>query len=308
MSKYTTELRFICESYAGLQDSVGFNDIDSVISKARTKVFDFDYPIFDINYKPVLERKIIEHYYTREICEETVGLWKLRLKAKMNEIMPYYNKLYESELLEFNPLYNNDYTKDGNRNRKDDSTTNTTGVRNSVDSGTDTGNRVGSTGGEDVRNTNRERGGSDTTNSANKYSEWDLYSDTPQGGIEGILGAEDEPSLLDNGYLTNARHILHDGTGTTSTTQYGGTEDTEETIEYGRTTTETNTMNYGRKNVTDEDQDKVFDGKSIEDYVERVTGLIGENPSRMVKEFRDTFLNIDLDIINSLRNLFFNLW
>ena len=55
MSKYTTEVRFICEQYAGLDESVGYNDIDEVISKSRAKVFDFNYPIFDEAYRPVLE-------------------------------------------------------------------------------------------------------------------------------------------------------------------------------------------------------------------------------------------------------------
>ena len=39
MSKYTTEVRFICESYAGLNESVGYAGIDEVINKAIPKVF-----------------------------------------------------------------------------------------------------------------------------------------------------------------------------------------------------------------------------------------------------------------------------
>ena len=99
MSKYTTELRFICESKAGLSDSVGFNQIDDVISKSWNKIFD-NFPIFDESYRSVLCSKILKHYYTREISAETVGLWQLWLNTRMGEIMPYYNKLYESALLE----------------------------------------------------------------------------------------------------------------------------------------------------------------------------------------------------------------
>ena len=46
MSKYTTELRFIRESKAGLSDSVGFNQIDDVISNSWNKIFD-NFPIFN---------------------------------------------------------------------------------------------------------------------------------------------------------------------------------------------------------------------------------------------------------------------
>ena len=31
MSKYTTEVRFICETNANLTESVGFNDIENVL-------------------------------------------------------------------------------------------------------------------------------------------------------------------------------------------------------------------------------------------------------------------------------------
>ena len=107
---YTTELRYICESYAGLTESAGYNNIENVIKKALPKIFDFDFPIFDEDYRTVIETKIIKHYYTREISEETVGLWKLRLNTKMNEIMPYYNQLYKAWSVDFNPLYDTDIT------------------------------------------------------------------------------------------------------------------------------------------------------------------------------------------------------
>ena len=109
MSKYTTEVRFLCESEAGLINSGGFNSIATVLTEAAPKIFNFDFPIFDETYRTPLEVKILRHYYTREICEETVGLWKLRLQDKLNMIMPYYNQLYASELLRFNPLYDIDY-------------------------------------------------------------------------------------------------------------------------------------------------------------------------------------------------------
>lgn len=108
MANYTTQLRTIIEMNSS-KERGGYSDIQKQITIARPKIFDFPYPIFDPNYKEPLERKILTHFYTREICEETVGLWKLRLADKMNEIMPYYNQLYESELLKFNPFHDIDY-------------------------------------------------------------------------------------------------------------------------------------------------------------------------------------------------------
>ena len=152
MSKYTTEVRYICETYAGLSESSGYSNVDSILTKAAPKVFDFYFPIFDEDYRLGLEKKILLNYYTREICEEAVGLWKLRLQSTMNVIMPYYNKLYESELLKFNPLYDVEYTKTGEN------------------SGT-------------VNDTTK------TQNNGRKVSDtelWNIYSDTPQGGLSGV--------------------------------------------------------------------------------------------------------------------------
>lgn len=91
MSKYTTQIRWLVESG-----------------------WDFglkEYPIFDEAYRTPLNNKIIEHYYFREIGFETAALFNRFLNRTMNEIMPYYNQLYESELIEFNPLYTIDYNE-----------------------------------------------------------------------------------------------------------------------------------------------------------------------------------------------------
>lgn len=104
MSKYTTELRYVCETLAGLSESEGYNSVDNIIENSYAKLFDFDFPIFDEEYRPELEKKIIRHFYTREIGQETVGLFKLKLQTKLCDIMDYYNQLYRSALIELDPL------------------------------------------------------------------------------------------------------------------------------------------------------------------------------------------------------------
>lgn len=94
MSKYTTQVRFICETFAGYDESKGYKSIEEILDKSWKEIFDFDFPIFDEEYRGILCKNILRHYYTREIGEETVGLWKLRLSSKLKIIMPYYNKLY----------------------------------------------------------------------------------------------------------------------------------------------------------------------------------------------------------------------
>ena len=65
MSKYTTEVSYICEVSAGLVESVDYMKVEDVIKKSLPVVFDFSFPIFDENYRSVLETKILKHFYTR---------------------------------------------------------------------------------------------------------------------------------------------------------------------------------------------------------------------------------------------------
>lgn len=62
------------------------------------------YPIFDEGYRPILTGKILDRYWNREIGMETIDEFHLAMRRKMNEIMPFYNKLYESERIEYNAL------------------------------------------------------------------------------------------------------------------------------------------------------------------------------------------------------------
>lgn len=69
--------------------------------------FDFgltDYPIFDEAYRAHLNTAILMHFYFREIGCETAQMFKFFLNRKMSEIMPVYNRYYESARREYDPL------------------------------------------------------------------------------------------------------------------------------------------------------------------------------------------------------------
>lgn len=253
MSKYTTEVRFICENSAGLSESEGADNVDSILDKCWNKVFNFDFPIFDENYRQVLCRKILKHYYTREIAHETVGRWKLALNAKLNEIMPYYNQLYKSELLEFNPFYDVDLTRSregsGTSNRTSNNTETNSGTSKNVSSGSGTSN-------------------TDTLN---------RFSDTPQNSM-------DTQGINDSVPLTTVTKVNENNTTTNEST---------DTL----TRNDSKTGN-GTENINNTDK-----------YIETVKGKQGtENYSSLLKKFRETFLNIDMMIIEDCSDCFFTLW
>ena len=163
MSNYTTQVRYIVETLA---DEHG--TIESMIESAKTKIFADYWSTHNVDYKPVLEQKILRHYYTREIGLETVELWKLKLNTTLAEIIPKYNLLYKTYDAIIDKLISNvDLTE--TRNDKGNTTT----------SGTSTGNTT---------STNNGSGSSDA---------WQTANDTPQGGLNG---------LEDNKYLSSAVH------------------------------------------------------------------------------------------------------
>lgn len=299
MSKYTTEVRYICETIAGLNESVGYADVEQVIKNCLPKVFDFNFPIFDESYRSVLETKILRHYYTREIGLETVGLWKLKLSTKLNEIMPYYNKLYKSELIEFNPLYDVDLTrerkiegkgtKDTENGENRSGSNNTETTQNNDSTVTETGDNKGTTNGTANGTQNQNTNGSGTN----------MYSDTPQGAITDLQAGR---------YLTNA-------TIDSATNTFAGTSSDTTT----QTTENTNNSSVDSSGSVDGTTESDFNSKmdgfsnttlsNTEDYLEHVIGSNGgESFSKRINDYRTTFINIDMMVINDLEDLFFGLW
>lgn len=206
MASYTMQLREYIESYT--QDDENLSHRER-ISVGREKLFDFNYPIFDVDYKAVFETNFIRNFYMREIGFESEGLFKFQLETWLLINMPYYNRLFESELIKFNPLESyslkttyqkiNDVKQDENRNRlqndeklinqKDTSKNqlNETEIRTKNDSITKTQNDRNTTNQNDVRDilqndettlSHDSNTSTDTTNSNNEITNREITVDT----------------------------------------------------------------------------------------------------------------------------------
>ena len=70
--------------------------LSQIPSAAAPLVFDFEYPLSSNVDKNNFESMILKKFYTRRIGYETYTLWKMQLDVKLNEIMPVYNKLFDS--------------------------------------------------------------------------------------------------------------------------------------------------------------------------------------------------------------------
>lgn len=193
-----------CATIIGLSD-ISYANISSIIDQSAPLILG-NYPIYDESYRPILNRKIIYHYFFREIGAETGGLFRLFINRKMNEIMPYYNQLYKSAMLDFNPLHDYDLTRQ----------------HLTKNTGEQTSDGISS-----VENNSKEN-----SNTTNSNTNTNAFSDTPHGELSNVEN---------NKYLTDYRVINDNGNsesnsnssqmGESKSLTHVGANNTEEYIE-----------------------------------------------------------------------------
>lgn len=206
-----------------------------------------DYPIFDEAYRNVLNQKIINHYYFREIGLETAALFKWFLNTRMMEIMPYYNQLYESAKLEITPLTRLSYTEDFTKQQEQQASSK-----------------------NELEQTDKFTG--DTTNNATSQN---IDSDTPQN-----MNLDSDLSTASQIPASNAN--------------------------IGKSNESQNVSSNDVKNAINNTSQTV---NSTEDYIKTVKGNNAiRTDSAMLNEWRTTFINIDVMIIDNLSDLFMSVY
>lgn len=258
MSNYTIQLREYIES---VSESATTRE---KIEDGRVKLFDFDYPIFDPEYKNVFETNFIRNFYTREIGQETMGLFKFRLETWLFINMPYFNKMFLSELLTFDPLSN---TKADTTTQKTDTKT------HDLTTGQDV-NRIMN---EDTDITTT----SDGTLTVDNFGRH-ILSDTPDSRL--TLTAVDGEGVIEYASKINENNENNTSTNHAVTGNIGDTHNTEDTT---ATTTVTGTIT----NIEDFVYHKA--GKiGVQSF------------SKMLTEYRQTLLRIEKQIFDEMNTLF----
>lgn len=183
MSKYTTQVRWLVESVQGtVPASPGTR-----YTKAAYGILGLDeFQTFDPSHRDELADRIIDHFYFREIGFETAAQFAWHMRRTLNEIMPFYNKMYEAVgnlgdiLNEIDVTYTNNWEQKASEAR--------------ASSGTS----------EDTATSDGTVGVDGSTHSRN------VYQDTPMSMLD------DSPSSVES--LQYATSVTYDdGTSTTDT-------------------------------------------------------------------------------------------
>ncbi|MBR5304953.1 MAG: hypothetical protein IKU37_09035 [Candidatus Gastranaerophilales bacterium] len=147
MATYTIKIREIIDFYGREEVESWFKDyeLEEYLTEEQIATI-INAGIWNKNK---LARKIVDHYYMREIGFETPGLFANRVKARMQEIMEDYLPVIYSNAIKFDPLVNVDFTETFERSIESESHNN----------------------------------GSSSSNSNSNSSGLNVNSDTPQGQI-----------------------------------------------------------------------------------------------------------------------------
>lgn len=321
MAKYTAELNEIVQINNGT--------IETIFDELLT-----NYPLFNPTYREELNKKIIKHYYFHEIGFETAERFVFEVNRKMDEIMVYYNQMYKSEI-EINPLIN--FRKVGSMSEtSDDSETEAINVSitdnasvTDNETTTETEDEILSTTGSRNDNSqndttaNRKKqqstsGLQDTLNQndlSNTGTVKDVKSDTPTSQI---LSGD-----ISNDYYASEAAVNNSTNTTAQTTKQNIAESQLEDVNEDDKTqqTQTSTSDLSSDTTKDNDKTRINEKTSVNErlstndqtkdnkksssrnqYVNDEGITISE--SELLIRYRETFLNIDMEIIKELRSLF----
>ena len=114
MAKYTIELRRVCDIFTREEVENWFKnyELTDFLTSEQIEVINQA----GLWNKDKLARKIIDHYFMREIGFETPALFKHYAKVTMQELMEEKLPLIYSSSIQYDPLVNVDYTETFERN------------------------------------------------------------------------------------------------------------------------------------------------------------------------------------------------
>lgn len=274
MADYTVQVRTILEHYYKQANPLLHPwEISNIKPKVMcqmmySNVFDFDFPQLASMSKQDLCSMILMHYYTREIGLETVGLWKQFLETRMNEIMPYYVELEATKISLADAMETRNLSEITERNGDE----NRDSTRNNL---TDANSTVAFKG-------SRVDDRDGTSNESSAYKGKNLFSDTPQNGLQNV---EDETYLtnatLDENSSNDSKSFRETNVSENDSSQQGHNELNENV-------SENENKNY---NETLNKTYKGFDGNKVETLMAYRKSIM-QIPRMIINDLADLFMGV----------------
>lgn len=231
------------------------------------ELFDFPYDFDDQDFKKELEQHVIDHFYFHEIGQETPERFKHVFRTKWLAMIDYYNKLYNTTLLKYDPLTNYSMEEKHKRlNAKlygEDAHSKTSGKENT------------DAGGQSTQSDKTTANEQTTTDEEQTR----LSSDYPQQaiGAGNYASGEEKTTTQTTGERDSTSNSMLD----TSTTDHSTTSTSKTGLEHRHT--------WGADN---------------EDYVRSIEGITGITYQELIQRERETFINIKKMVTDELKKCF----
>ena len=286
-------------------------ELRHLIEQTDFELFDFDYPVTDPNFKEKIEEDVTEYFYSYEIGFETPDMFKQKFRAKFRRIMSYYNDLYNTTLLEYNPLINYKMSELmeqlTNTGHSEDSTQDLTSNTQTEDEGTRTEDTQTSSDNTRTDNLQTTTDSTRTDNLTRTIDETNTVSDYPQQPIAG--GSYASGSGMRNSTEDNTGTVSDEGTtNQTGTVSDEGTTSQTGTVSDEGTTSQTGTVSdtgTGTTNRTDNTTANRTGTSTVNlDYEKTIEGLTGTSYQDLIAKERENILRISGMVIAELKTLF----
>lgn len=257
-----------------VQENKHYEDYTSItdFTEDSSKLLFESYVIFDELHREELNRKIVDHYLFDEIAVTPYSKWQFLLNRKMREIMPYYNKLYLSEL-DIDDVYDNvDLTETLDRSVGTDTETSTDR------SSTNVGTRA------EVESADKD---TDTTSSQTEKPNTVSTSETARSDVPFNKNENDNyPTETEKGRET-----------VSGTNLYTGNQNESET--------RSNLRDVDTTDETVGTSSSLLDSNTLEVYTKKMKGKNGNlTKVEIFKMYRETLLDVDMMIIEELKDMF----
>ena len=274
-------------------------ELRKLLQLSNFELFDFEYEFDDPKFRAQIEQAVIDYYYNYEIGSETPDEFKRRFEAKWLSIIDYYNQLYNTTLLDYNPLINYKLVEAleqlATSNTVQDSTTDSTSNGTTTQEGTDVLKQTTST--DSTRTDNLTV----NTTTSSEGSGNEKTSDYPQQPIAGgdFLEGEKTSTTSTSGTNTTDNTGTQENTGTTTNT---GTQTNAGTGTNDSTTTSDNTsVSEDSANTTGT---LTSNGTNNTSYEKTLEGITGTSYQELIAKERQNLIRLIPQVINELKPLF----
>lgn len=173
MAIYTNSFQDIMHKF----DHDGSNlTYEQKLVKLSEYIFDFNYDYKnDLTFKAFFEPYFIEHFFNDEFAFETLDYFKVKLKNRMQEVLPFYIPLYQTfyiNNIDLTLIEKEESSEKGGNDENGKTNSNSTSTNNSLDVSSDLpANAISVNNINDVKYaTDGKRGSNTSTNESNSIT------------------------------------------------------------------------------------------------------------------------------------------